>query len=131
MLDWTHGISPYRSSLIVTEYPPASEAMDAALGKSIDALRADVNRGFDRVEGHIQDMVTKGQFDATVQRLDARDAVQDSRMDHLDSKINQSIAAIKEDGKAATAKTRQYITWGLTVASLVSGTVVSVVSFFI
>ena len=115
----------------MTEYPPASEAMDAALGKSIDALRADVNRGFDRVEGHIQDMVTKGQFDATVQRLDARDAVQDSRMDHLDSKIDQSIAALKEDGKAATAKTRQYITWGLTVASLVSGTVVSVVSFFI
>jgi len=105
--------------------------MDAALGKSIDALRSEVTRGFDRVESHISDMVTKGQFDATVQRLDAKDAAHDIRMDRLDSKIDHSIAAIKEDGKAATAKTRQYITWGLTIASLISGTIVSVVSFFL
>ena len=105
----------------MTEYPPASEAMDAALGRSIDALRGEVTRGFDRVENHISDMVTKGQFDATVARLDAQDK-------NLDDKLDRSIDTLRDELTSSASKTRQVVTWGLSIATIVSGVVFGVIN---
>lgn len=105
----------------MTEYPPASEAMDAALGKSIEALRGEVVRGFDRVEDHISDMVTKGQFDATIARLDAQDR-------NLDDKLVSAVNTLRDESEKSATKTRQIVTWGLSLATIAISVVFGVIS---
>lgn len=82
-------------------YPPASEAVDQHLSSSIDALRTTTESGFSRVDSSIRELVTRGEFSATIQRLDARDDQIDNRVtavsEHLTQKIDTGITSVKSD----------------------------------
>lgn len=47
-------------------------AMDEDIRASLSDIRTDVKDGFSGVNGRIDMLVTKGEFDATVQRLDSQ-----------------------------------------------------------
>lgn len=82
-------------------YPPASEAVDQHLSSSIDALRATTESGFTRVDSSIRELVTRGEFSATIQRLDARDDQIDTRVttvnEHLTQKMDSGLSSVKSD----------------------------------
>jgi di/tripeptidase len=82
-------------------YPPASEAVDQHLSSSIDALRTTTEAGFSRVDSSIRELVTRGEFSATIQRLDARDDQIDTRVttvsEHLTQKMDSGLSSVKSD----------------------------------
>lgn len=69
-------------------YPPAAEAVDSHLSKSIDTLTDTTRDGFNRVESQMREMATKDAVNAQVARLDLR-------VDHTESKMATGFAAVE------------------------------------
>lgn len=88
--------------------------------------------GFTRVEGQIKEMVTKGEFNATIQRLDARDEHLDTKMNagfkDIELKVSQGFNDAKDSEKERNTKNRWF--WGLLVsfAGILSGVLFGVLS---
>lgn len=123
-------------------YPPASEAVDQHLASSIDALRSTTESGFSRVDSSIKELVTRGEFSATVQRLDARDDQVDARVTsmgeqltaRIDTGINSVMAdlnirftELKAEDDKRTTRTR----WILGTAFVGAGLLWQVISHFL
>lgn len=72
-------------------YPPAAEAVDNHLSSSIDALRSTTEGGFSRVDSTLKELVTRGEFNATIQRLDAKDEHLESRVSSVSDQLTQRI----------------------------------------
>lgn len=108
-------------------YPQASEAVDNALFSAIEGLRASQEAGFNRVGDQIKDLVTKGEFNATIQRLDMKDEHLDSKMDtgfkDMELKVAEGFSAVKDADKERNTKNRWF--WGLMVsfAGVLSGVI--------
>ncbi len=83
--------------------------------------------GFGRVERRIDDMVTKGEFSATVARLDAKDDHLDTKIDtgfkDMELKMAEGFSAVKDADKERNSKNRWF--WGLMVsfAGVLSGAI--------
>lgn len=123
-------------------YPPASEAVDQHLASSIDALRSTTESGFLRVDNTLKELVTRGEFSATVQRLDARDEQLDSRVtsmgEQLTSKIDSGINSVKSDIsvrftelRAEDDKRTTRTRWILGTAFVGAGLLWQVLSYFL
>lgn len=78
-------------------YPPAAEAVDGHLAKSIDTLTDTTRDGFNRVEAQMRDMASKDSVNAQVARLD-------TRIDHIDEKVEDGFAQIKKDMQVGFAE---------------------------
>ena len=102
-------------------YPLASEAVDTHLASSIDALRSTTEGGFSRIDGSIRELVTKGEFKATIERLDAKDDQVDARvtaeaaalhqkvdlgLENVRTDITSRFTQMKADDDKRTSKTR-------------------------
>lgn len=123
-------------------YPPAAEAVDNHLSSSIDALRSTTENGFSRVDSTLKELVTKGEFNATVQRLDAKDDHLEARISNVSDQLTQRIDSgisgltanvnsqfkeLRTEDDKRTAKTR----WILGTAVVVAGLVWQVINRFI
>lgn len=71
-------------------YPPASEAVDTHLSKSIENLQRATEQGIGRIETRMGEMATKEAVAAHVARLDQRD-------DHLESRMMTGFDSVKSD----------------------------------
>lgn len=116
-------------------YTQASEAVDNALFAAVEGLRASQEAGFNRLETRINEMVTKGEFNATIQRLDAKD-------DHLDTKMAEGFkdvrlevadgfTRVREADQERNTKNRWF--WGMLVsfAGILSGVVFGTISLIV
>lgn len=113
-------------------YPQASEAVDAHLSAAIESLRASQELGFTRVENRINEMVTKGEFNATIQRLDAKDDHLEAKMDSgfkdMKLEVSQGFNNVKDADRERNTKNRWF--WGLLVsfAGVMSGTIFGIIT---
>ena len=113
-------------------YPQASEAVDNALFAAVEGLRSSTEAGFVRVERQIRDMVTKGEFSATIQRLDAKDTALDAKIDSgfkdIDVKMAEGFTAVKDADRDRNTKNRWF--WGLmvTFGGIISGVVFGILN---
>lgn len=117
-------------------YPPVSEAVDNHLSDMVKNLDASVQKGFEKVDRRISEMVTQGEFRATVERLDA---AQDAARSHTEAKILavEGVFTQKahelEGGLSEAEKRRSEdqgrFRWVLTVAVSVVGIVLTGVNF--
>lgn len=116
-------------------YPQASEAVDNALFSAIEGLRTSTQEGFSRVESQIRDMVTKGEFNATIQRLDAKDDHLDSKIDtgfkDVEVKMAEGFQAVKEADKERNSKNRWFWTLLVSFAAVLSGVIFGVLSLVV
>lgn len=82
----------------MSPYSESSEAVDNHLSLQITELRQDMRDGFKRQDDKWDQVVLKGEFNATVQRLDAKDQHLESKMDtsfsQLEAKLNAGFATI-------------------------------------
>lgn len=123
-------------------YPQASEAVDNHLSASIEALRATTESGFSRVDSTMKELVTRGEFNATVQRLDAKDEHLEARIttsnDQLSQRIDSGLSSVissmegkfkdqKSEEEKRTTKTR----WLLGTLVVVAGLAWQIISRFI
>jgi len=103
----------------MTQIPPNETAL---LSKAIESLDRKVSEGFGRVERRMDDMVTRGQFDATVERLDAKDAALEERIDNgfhqIRSELTSGFENLDQREKEATKRTRWVLGWSVTVGSV-------------
>lgn len=108
-------------------YPQASEAVDNAILQMMGDLRGAMTEGLGRVERRIEEMVTKGEFSATIARLDAKDDHLDTKMDSgfkdMELKFAEGFSAVKDADKERNTKNRWF--WGLMVsfAGVLSGVI--------
>jgi hypothetical protein len=113
-------------------YPQASEAVDNALFSAIEGLRASMDMGFTRVEGQIKDMVTKGEFNATIQRLDSKDDQLDAKMDtgfkDMELKVASGFQEVKDADKERNTKNRWFWTLLVSFAGVLSGCIFGIIS---
>ena len=113
-------------------YPHASEAVDNALLSAIEGLRASMDMGFTRVEGQIKDMVTKGEFNATIQRLDSKDDHLDAKMDtgfkDMELKVASGFREVKDADKERNTKNRWFWTLLVSFAGVLSGCIFGIIS---
>lgn len=124
-------------------YPPAAEAVDQALARAIDTLRettthsisalqATLTEGLSRVERRMDDLVTKGEFAATVSRLDAKDDQLDTKIEtgfqSIRREVSEGFQDVKDDDRERNTKNRWF--WGVMVAfaGVVSGVVFGVIN---
>lgn len=127
-------------------YPPAAEAVDSHLSKSIDTLTATTRDGFNRVEHQMREMATKDAVDAQVQRLDLRVDNTDNRMESgfkaMESKVAEGFALVaardeQRDNAAQKrdsdrdAKFARRMTWTLTCVGLAFGFYTTFIAPFI
>lgn len=121
---------------------PAAEAVDNHLSSSIDALRSTTEAGFSRVDSTMKELVTRGEFNATVQRLDAKDEHLESRMtmvndqlsrridtglEGLTTNVNSQFTEMRSEEDKRTTKTR----WLLGTLVVAAGLAWQVISRFI
>lgn len=113
-------------------YPPASEAVDNHLASAIDALRGDVQAGFARTDATLRDVVLKGEFNATIQRLDARDEHLETAMNSgftgLRADMASQFAGLKTEDDRKTSRTRWFTGTAVTIGALASSVVFGVIS---
>ena len=113
-------------------YPQASEAVDAHLSAAIESLRSSQELGFTRVENRINEMVTKGEFNATIQRLDAKDDHLEAKMESgfkdMKLEVSQGFNNVKDADRERNTKNRWF--WGLMVsfAGVMSGTIFGIIT---
>lgn len=123
-------------------YPSASEAVDNHLSASIDALRSTTESGFSRVDSTMKELVTRGEFNATVQRLDAKDEHLEGRMtmahEQLAQRIDTGLDSLGTNVKAQFAERRaeddkrsRKNQWVLGTVFVVAGLAWQVVSRFL
>lgn len=77
-------------------YPPAAEAVDTHLSKSIENLQRATEQGIGRIETRMGEMATKEAVAAHVARLDQRD-------DHLESRMMTGLDSVKSEMTAGFA----------------------------
>lgn len=123
-------------------YPTGAEAVDNHLSEAINALRGDVRDGFNRVDNTVRDMVTKGEFNAEVKRIDGEikrvDAQNLALRDHMDAQ-NASLEKTVRDGfsnqakeaDAKQAKNRWAMGWIVSLVAVVVSAIGSIVMKFI
>lgn len=115
-------------------YPPSAELADGYITKAIDALDRKVTEGFDRVERRIDSMVTKEAFDATIQRLDAKDEHLDTKIEdgfkRMDVKVAQGFADVKATDRERNTKNRWFIGTMVAFAGVLSGVVFGTLTLF-
>lgn len=117
----------------MSPYSESSEAVDNHLSLQITELRQDMRDGFKRQDDKWDQVVLKGEFNATVQRLDAKDQHLESKMDtsfsQLEAKLNAGFATIagRDADRDRAAEKRdeerdkkfaRRMTWTLTVVGL-------------
>lgn len=116
-------------------YPQASEAVDNALFSAIEGLRTSTDAGFKRVEDRISTMVTKGEFNATIQRLDAKDEHLDSKMDSgfkdIELKMSKGFQDVADADKERNMKNRWFIGLMVTFAGVLSGAIFGVLTLML
>lgn len=116
----------------MTPYPVGAEVADGHLSRSIDALDRKVSEGFDRVERRIDTMVTREAFDATVQRLDAKDVQLEGQIEvgfkDMDARVKQEFLNVKTADQDRNTRNRWF--WGLmvTFAGVLSGTIFGILT---
>lgn len=72
-----------------------------------DSLRSDMNRGFDDVKKAIGELVTQGEFKATVLRLDMRHNVADEQIKNLQMQAQQREVEADTDAEKAHKQIRE------------------------
>lgn len=107
--------------------------MDNHLSLQVTELWQDMRDGFKRQDDKWDQVVLKGEFNATIQRLDAKDQHLDSKMDtsfsQLEAKLNAGFATIagRDADRDRAAEKRdeerdkkfaRRMTWTLTVVGL-------------
>lgn len=111
----------------MSPYPVGSEVADGHLTRAIDALDRKVSEGFDRVERRIDTMVTREAFEATVQRLDAKDEHLDTKIEDgfkdMDLKVSKGFAAVKDEDRERNLRNRWFWTLLVSLAGVLSGVV--------
>lgn len=113
-------------------YPTVSEVADSHLSRAIESLDRKVSDGFDKVDRRIDTMVTRDAFDATVQRLDARDEHLDAKVESgfkdMDVKVAEGFRSVREADRERNTKNRWF--WGLMVsfAAVLSGGIFGVLN---
>lgn len=102
---------------------------------AIEGLRGEMNRGFDRIERKFEDVVYKGEFTATVMRLDDRDNHLESKMETgfegLKTQVEAGFQSVENRDATRDRKFNARTTWLLAGAGLISGMVFSILSFVI
>lgn len=116
-------------------YPVGSEVADGHLTRAIESLDRRVSEGFARVESRIDSMVTKEAFEATIQRLDAKDEHLDTKIEdgfkNMDVRVAQGFADVKAADRERNTKNRWFWTLLVAMAGVVSGVVFGVVSLIV
>ena len=106
-------------------YPIVAEVADSHLSRAIESLDRKVSDGFDKVDRRIDTMVTRDAFEATVQRLDARD---ESGFKDMELKVSKGFTDVREADRDRNTKNRWF--WGLmvTFAGVLSGAIFGVLT---
>ena len=113
-------------------YPIVAEVADSHLSRAIESLDRKVSEGFDKVDRRIDTMVTRDAFDATVQRLDARDEHLDAKVESgfkdMELKVSKGFTDVREADRDRNTKNRWF--WGLmvTFAGVLSGAIFGVLT---
>lgn len=80
----------------------------------------------------IKDLVTKGEFNATIQRLDAKDEHLDSKMDtgfkDMELKVAEGFKTVRDADKERNSKNRWFWTLLVAFAGVISGAVFGILS---
>ena len=113
-------------------YPQASEAVDNALFAAVEGLRNSQDAGFSRLETRINEMVTKGEFNATIQRLDAKDDHLDTKMDagfkDVRLEVAEGFGRVRDADKERNTKNRWFWTMLVSFAGVLSGVIFGVIT---
>lgn len=113
-------------------YPQASEAVDNALFAAVEGLRNSQDAGFSRLETRISEMVTKGEFNATIQRLDAKDSHLDTKMDagfkDVRLEVAEGFGRVRDADKERNTKNRWFWTLLVSFAGVLSGIIFGVIT---
>ena len=117
---------------VTPPYPQASEAVDNALFAAVEGLRSSQEAGFTRLETRINEMVTKGEFNATIQRLDAKDDHLDTKMDagfkDVRLEVAEGFGRVRDADKERNTKNRWFWTMLVSFAGVLSGVIFGVIT---
>lgn len=105
--------------------------MDTLLHSQITNLTTDIRSGFERVERQVGDLVTKGEFNATVARLDMKDSELAQQIRDTSRSASESIASgfktVKEEQSAREQAAKEEATKRESKTRWVIGTVLVVI----
>ena len=121
-------------------YPSSPDGSDLVVVAAVNALSEGMKDGFGRVEARLGEVVTQGEFRATVQRLEGVDAALRAGLGEAREAHLADIALVRAEGSAREGEFRRVreeervrFRWLVTVlvagAGVVSGLVSSVVGW--
>lgn len=97
-------------------------------GDRIADLKLDVNAGFERIEKHLDKLVTKGELNATVERLDAQHATLRKDHDALKADADVEHAAIRRETAKQAEDLATGVKWWVGIALTILGFAVTFLS---
>ena len=121
-------------------------AMDQDVRDGLADIKLSVREGFSDMTKRLDDLVTKGEFNATVKRIDnelqmQHQAISDhdkqseeykSRAANTESELRaaaqKDAAAVQSELHTSLEQMRAALRWGIGIAATISGIIVSVVS---
>lgn len=113
-------------------------AMDEDIRAALTEIKADVKDGFKDLNGRIDGMVTKGEFNATVQRLDSEHGTlrrdfssHETRSAAHEAEVRSGDQAVKTELRNELEGFRVTTRWAIGLSAAGAGVLVSLAQVFI
>lgn len=100
---------------------------DHVITSMLESLKGDMEKGFERVERKFEEVVHKGEYQSTIQRIDTEighvKSVLESELTHVQKDVEEGFREIETRDVARDQRNARRMTWAITLAGVLSGVV--------
>ena len=103
--------------------------MEPDIREALSEIRADVRTGFDKVNKRIDSLISRGEFKATVQRIDAQHETLRRDHDNLDRTAKHEHAGIRDEMHKGLDSFSTQARWAVGIAVSIVSVVFGIITW--